>query len=354
MKLWLPLLFSTTLAAQSLATVEVVAKPVERTAAITAEIQPFLSTPVAARVAGYLESISVDRGSAVKQGQTLARVTAPELLAEQSAAEAKVAEIAAQTAEAEVRVATAQLAANRLRSASQTAGAIAANELEQADQAVKVATAAVEALRRAAAAAQARVTTLQQLVALLAVKAPFDGIVTARQAHPGMLVGPAAGPLLHLEQLSRLRIIVAVPEALAATVRPGLRISFRVTAYPGETFSAPISRFAGKLDPTTRTLPVELDFPNPQGRLSPGMYTEVTWPARAGQTLLLVPPTAIASNTERTFVIRVEDGRARYVNVRRGAPAGDLVEVFGPLKQGDRLILRATDEIREGAAIPAR
>ena len=108
------------------------------------------------------------------------------------------------------------------------------------------------------------------------------------------------------------------------------------------------------LDPKTRTMPVELDVANPGAKLAPGMYTEVRWPARSGQQTLLVPLTAVASNTERSFVIRVENGVAKYVNVRKGGTQGELVEVTGALAAGDTVIKRATDEIREGTRIPAK
>src|SRR6185295_4091714 len=98
-------------------------------------------------------------------------------------------------------------------------------------------------------------------------------------------------------------------------------------------------------------MPVELEVRNPDLRLGPGMYPEVQWPVRRPQPSLLLPPTAIVTTTERTFVIRVNNGVAEWVNVSRGARVGDLVEVFGALKDGDLIVRRGTDEIREGARV---
>jgi RND family efflux transporter MFP subunit len=338
--------------AQSLATVQVVSKPVEQIVTLTAEIFPFQSTSVVARVAGYLESLEVDRGSVVRKGQTIGRLSAPELSAQIAEAQAKSSSILAQAGEQRARLIAAQSTASRLKTASQTAGAIAANELVLADEAVRSAQAALEAIQLSRNAAEAHVRALKDQEAYLTLTSPFDGVVTERLLHPGSLAGPGAGPIVRIEQVNRLRVVVAVPEANFSSVKAGQRVKFSVSGQPGESFSGVVSRVSRTLDAKTRTMPVELDVVNAGGRLAPGMYTEVKWPAKAGQISLLVPATAITANTERSFVIRVENGVARYVNVRKGAVQGDLVEVVGPLAAGDRIIQRATDEIREGSKIP--
>jgi hypothetical protein len=112
-----------------------------------------------------------------------------------------------------------------------------------------------------------------------------------------------------------------------------------------------VGLLAHDLDPKTRTMAVELDVKNPDLRLGAGMYPEVQWPVKRPQASLLVPPTSIVTTTERTFVIRVSNGVAQWVNVSRGARVGDLVEAFGPLKDGDTIVRRGTDEIREGSKV---
>jgi RND family efflux transporter MFP subunit len=342
------------LTAQSLETARVESKPVDRTVTLTAEVLPYQSTEVVARIPGYIESIGVDVGSAVRKGQTIARLTAPELQAQIAEAEAKVATVRAQAGEAQARLAAAESTASRLKTASQTPGAVAANEVVLADEAVKAAKSSLETVERSRAAAEAQVKAVKELAAFLTVTAPFDGVVTERVLHPGALAGPAAGPIVKVEQVGRLRIVVAVPEANVASVRTGQSVEFSVTGYPGEVFRGVVSRVSRIVDPKTRTMPVELDFVNAGGKVAPGMYTEVKWPAARGAVKLLVPATAVTSNTERAFVIRVEGGVAKYVNVRRGPAQGDLVEISGPIQAGDIVIKRATDEIREGTRVPAR
>ena len=354
MRWWIAAIAASGLVAQSLETARVEAKPVDRFVTLTAEIQPYQSTAVIARVAGYIEKIDVDRGSAVRKGQTIAVLSAPELKAQMAEGQAKAAAVRAQSGEMRARKTAAQSTANRLKTASQTPGAISANELIQADEAVAAAVAALEGSQFAENAAQSQVRSLQDLASYLIVTAPFDGVVTERLLHPGSLAGPSAGPIVRIDQVSRLRVIVAIPETYLSSIRAGQRVVFSVTGYPGETFQGAVSRISRILDPKTRTMPVELDVINPSGKLAPGMYTEVRWPAKSGQTTLLVPATAVTSNTERSFVIRVENGAAKYVNVRKGPAQGELVEVSGALTAGDVVIRRATDEIREGARIPIK
>jgi multidrug efflux pump subunit AcrA (membrane-fusion protein) len=100
-------------------------------------------------------------------------------------------------------------------------------------------------------------------------------------------------------------------------------------------------------------MPVELDVQNKDQLLAPGMYAAVSWPIRSSQQALLVPRTSVVTTTERTFVIRDKNGRAEWVDVRKGPTDGDLIQVFGPLKPGERVVKRATDELREGTPLGA-
>jgi RND family efflux transporter MFP subunit len=321
------------------------------------EFLPYQSVQVSARVNGYVEKVDVDRGSVVKKGHLLAVLSAPEMDAQLAEAESKVQSTDSQRVEAEARLISAKSTHDRLKTASATPGAVAGNELVLAENAVAAAQALVRTQESAKRAAQAAVDAIRDLKNYLRVTAPFDGIITERYVHPGALVGPganSAGPLLKLEQISRLRLVVAVPESDVGAVRTGTHVTFTVPAFPGETFTGSIARIPRSMDPKTRTMAVELDVFNSKGRLAPGMYPEVSWPVNRGRASLLVPPSSIVTTTERTFVIRVENGRAGWVNVRRGSPAGDLVEVYGDLREGDQIVRRATDEIRNGSPVQVK
>jgi RND family efflux transporter MFP subunit len=156
---------------------------------------------------------------------------------------------------------------------------------------------------------------------------------------------------LVLQQISTLRLVVAVPEEDAGMIVAGAKVDFRVPAFPERAFSGVVARSAHALDQKTRTMAVELDVMNDNGLLSPGMYPTVKWPIRRSQSALLVPRTSVVTTTERTFVIRENNGRAEWVDVKTGSSDGDLVEVMGPLHVRDKIVKRATDEIREGSPL---
>lgn len=337
----------------SVEVVRVVSKAVERQVKLPGEFQPYLAVPIFAKVIGFVKSVNVDRGSVVKQGQLLATLEAPEMLAQLAEAQSKAQAIELQRAEAEAKLASAQSTYDRLKAASATPGVVAENDVVVAQKSVEAAQALVHSYDNSVKAAQAQVQVIRDLEQYLQIRAPFEGIITERNVHPGALVGPGSGstPLLRLHHVWRLRLVVAVPEALVGGIVKGARVPFTVPAYPGEQFSGTVSLSAHDLDPKTRTMAVEIDVRNPDMRLGAGMYPEVQWPVRRPHASLLVPPTSIITTTERTFVIRVNNGVAEWVNVGRGARVGDLVEVFGPLKDGDTIVRRGTDEIREGTRI---
>lgn len=332
--------------------VPVIAKPVSRMVDLPAEVQPFLAVSLHAKVSGYVERILVDRGSAVKQGDLLVELSAPEMTTQIAEAESRVQTAVSDRVQAEAQLAGAQANWERLKKAAETPGAVAGNEVVQAEKLVDAAKAAMQAKAQAVQSAEAVVRMQKDRAAYLRITAPFEGVVTERRVHPGALVGPGAdSALLDLQQVSRLRIVVAVPEEYAGTIAHGTRVEFRVPAWPDRPFTGTIARSAHALDPKTRTLPIELDAQNPDGALAPGMYPSVKWPVRRTRPALFVPRTAVVTTTERTFVVRAKNGKAEWVNVVKGAADGDLVEISGALQPGDLVIKRATDEMRDGMAL---
>jgi membrane fusion protein, multidrug efflux system len=351
----IPLLWAGTLSAQApVEVVRVVSKAVERQAKLPGEFRPYLGVPVHAKVTGFVEKVEVDRGSVVKKDQVLAILVAPEMKAQIAEAQSKAQAIELQRAEAEAKLAAAESTYERLKAASATPGVIAGNDLIVAEKGVEAAQAMVRSYEGSLKAAEASVKSLQELERYLTITAPFDGVIVERDVHPGALVGPSSAPLLKLEQVTRLRLVVAVPEALVGGIVKGARVSFTLPALPGETFQGVVSRIAHSLDEKTRTMAVELDVSNPGMRLAPGMYPEVLWPVRKPRPSLLVPPTSIVTTTERTFVIRVRDDVAEWVTVTRGAAVRDLVEVYGPLQDGELVVRRGSDELREGTRVKAQ
>jgi len=157
--------------------------------------------------------------------------------------------------------------------------------------------------------------------------------------------------LLRLVETDRLRLVVPVPEAYTSDLTGGRNVSFSVAAYPGEIFSGSVARIARTVDVATRTMAIEMDVANKDGRLAPGTFCQVQWSVRRSSPSLFVPGTSIVSTTDRTFVIRIRGDRAEWVDVHTGLASGSSVEVFGDLHPGDEIAGQGTDELRPGTTV---
>jgi RND family efflux transporter MFP subunit len=339
--------------------VRVVQKPLDVQLSLPGELIPYQAVAIYARVTGFVRSVRVDRGSRVRTGELLAELEAPELLAQRAEAQSKL-----QAAEAQLGVARSKAEADagtydRLRAAAAVPGVVAGNDVLIAEKAVESSRSQVAAAQQNIEAARQALNAIRELESYLRVTAPFDGVVTERNVHPGALVGPAGGqgaaaPLMRLVDTSRLRLVVPVPEAYSAEVQPETAIPFSVAAYPGQTWSGTVARIARSVDVGTRTMAVELDVVNRDGRLAPGTFCQVRWPVRRAEPSLFVPTGSVANTTDRTFVIRIRDGKTEWVDVKTGLTSGPLVEVFGDLRAGDEIAGRGTDELRPGTEVRTR
>lgn len=323
-----------------------------RTITLPAELNPYLQADIEARVPGYIERVLVDRGSNVRRGQLLVLLSAPELTAQTAAAESILHQAEADESQAEAEAAAIESTFERLQEASKTPGAIAGNELVQAEKQRDAARSLVQSRKAAIRAAQEKLRATKETESYLRVTAPFDGKITDRFVHPGMLVPANTNtPLLKLQQIDHLRLTVPVPETYVGHIVRGASVNFHIAAQPGKMYMAKIARIASALDSQNRTMMVELDAYNKDGTLAPGMYPSVDWPVSSAEPLLLVPSTSVVTTTERTFVITAVYGHAHWVDVRKGAVFGDQVAIRGNIKPGERILKRASDEIREGAPL---
>jgi membrane fusion protein, multidrug efflux system len=302
---------------------------------LPAELEAWQQVAIYPKVQGFIEEVPVDRGSIVRKGQLLARLSAPELLA--------------QTAQAEATTAGDQATYRRLVKASETPGATSKNQVELAEQAYL--------------ADSERVRSLKTLAGYLTITAPFDGIISERNVHPGALVGPpseplaSAVPLLRLQEVSHLRLVVPVPQADADAVDDGAQVRFEVSAWPGRYFTAIVRRVSHSIDPATRTMPVEADYYQRQYLLDPGMFVEVLWPVVERTKSLFVPSSAIVQTATRTFVDVVKQGRIRQITVQLGRTMGDSLQVFGKVHEGDQVLANGSQDITDGeqvTAVPVR
>ncbi|MGE5204131.1 MAG: efflux RND transporter periplasmic adaptor subunit [Chlamydiota bacterium] len=349
-------------AAETRAQVEVTAvrsQKLSTTERLPAELLPYETVDIYAKETGFVKSIKVDRGSRVRQGELIAQLEAPELVAKRAQANAMYQSAESQLAAAQAKLAADQATFQHMSAAAKTPGVVAANDLDIAQKAAQSDAANVEALRKTADAAQAGMRAVAQLESYLNITAPFDGQLTTRYVHPGALVGPGGGagaatPIVRIETLTRHRLVVPVPENDIAGVPEGTQVDFNVPSFPGKTFHAPIARISHDVDIKTRTMPVELDVRDPHAVLVPGTFCEVDWPVHRTYATLFVPASAVASNLERTFVIRVRHRRGEWVDVKTGASSGNLIEVFGDLHKGDEVVVHGTDQLRPGTELSPR
>lgn len=362
-------------------TVTVHSANLERTVKIPSELTAFREVAIHPKVHGFIKHVYVDRGSAVKQGQILIEIVAPELEANYQESLAKletvssalvqaqsnVANFKAQKDEAEAKVEAEEANYKRIQYAAQTAGAIAPVDLEAAEKTLQGSRAHVRAAEQAVIGAQSelesqkgRIRSAKQALisvgemrAYLTVRAPFNGTITERNVHEGSLVSSSANStaLLKIQETSKLRLIVPVPEEDIAGIKPGAEMKFTVPAFLGKTFNGYIARISHGLDRKTRTMVIELDVNNPRQELEPGMYAEVVWEMRRPYQTLFVPASAIVSKEDKTYVIRVKNSTAEMLPVSRGQAMGQEVEVVGNLVSGDEVVLDARDDIKTGAKI---
>jgi len=369
----------------SVKVVPVVAQVLNRESRLPADLLAYRDVLIYPKVDGFIDWIGVDRGSHVKRGQLLIKMSAPELSAQtkQGMSQATAAsedvgqvrqELAVVKQQLEAARAKAKASADtydRYKSASAYPGIIAGNDLEIAQKTAEGDAANVKALENKVSALIAQSESFEskhkaalqaarstgEIESYLNIPAAFDGVISERNVHEGSFVHPPTAdttskPLLRLQQLSLLRLVVPVPETDVAGIVPGATVPFSVSAFPGETFEGVVKRIADSVDVGTRTMAVEMDV-DPQNRLTPGMFAEVIWPIRRSQATLFVPESAIVKTTERTFVVRIKNGIADWVDVKPGFSSGELREVFGPLQPGDEVAVRGTDELRAGTSVSA-
>lgn len=340
------------------ATARVESQKLDTTLELPAQVIPYESVDVYPKVTGFIESILVDRGSRIKAGDVIVKLSAPELVAQRSQAEAALHGAEAQLAAARAKLTSDRGTYQHLEAASKTPGVVAGNDLHVAEQSASADDAEVEAAMDSVQAARDALRGTEQLESYLEIGAPFDGVVTQRNLHPGALVGPSSGtsgaqPIVQIEDIGRLRVVVPVPEAYAAGVREGQPVSFTVPTFPNRTYHAPIARISHDIGQNTRTMQVELDFRNNEEQIAPGAFASVDWPIRRPYPTLFVPSTAVTTDLERTFVIRVVQAHAQWVDVKTGVTTNGKVEVFGGLQPDDLVVANATDSIRSGVAIAA-
>lgn len=308
---------------------------------VPGELVAFRDVDIYAKVSGFIKTLKVDVGSEVQQGQLLALAEAPELSAQLASADSRL--------KAQEALSIASKANyERVLEASKFSGAVSKNDVDQALAKRNADLAQLEAAK----SAYREVATLRSY---LEIRAPFSGIISARNASTGAYIGPAGKgsefPLFVLTEQKRLRLVIAVPEAYTGYVDQNNEVSFTVKTFPDKKFTGKVKRLSGALDKRLRSERVEVDVVNNDKKLLPGMIAEVSLPLPTKSSTFIVPKSAVVNSTTGVFVIRVKDHKAEWVPVKRGLEADNKMEVFGSLTEGDQLITTAGEEIRDGSPV---
>lgn len=302
--------------------------PPERVVSLPAEVRADRRAVLYAKVSGYVKKLLVDRGEKVKEGQVLAVLESPDLEAQVAAAEAEV-----------------MLRRQQLQRAQRLAGkSISENDLQQAEESVKIAQSALDRAR-----VQKGYDTL---------RAPFAGTITARYADPGALLPAATGstggaqPLLEIAQLDRLRVALQLGQDDAARVRAGDPVSLKID--PSKPpLVARISRIAQSLDARSRTMLCEIDLVAPPPGLYPGAFVQASVTLH-GEPRPLVPAEALVAQAGQTYVAMIQDGKVKLQRVRVGNDDGSIVEVLEGLHGGEYVALNLGTDVPDGAPVRAQ
>lgn len=335
---------------------------------IAGEFLPYQEVEVHAKVAGYLRKINVDIGDRVHTGQVLATLEVPELSAQVQGADAGVRHSQEEIIHARNEVSRAEAnhvalhaAAMRLKQAATLRpGLIAEQELDDAEAKDRESEAQVDAAKSAVSAAQQQLEIsraghlqLTSMSEYTRIVAPFDGVVTWRYADTGALVQSGTSnsnsqPVVKLAEIGTLRLRVPVPESVAPSIRVGSSADIAVQA-TGEHFTGKVSRMTDALDRSTRTMQVEIDVPNKDYKLSPGMFANVVLDVQSRPDALTVPTQAVnrQNNTASVYVVDPENRIARR-DIQIGLDGADRVEVTSGLREGDKVVLGSFGSLQAG------
>lgn len=302
---------------------------------LPAQLAAYQEVSIFPKVNGYVKTVLVDIGSKVSKGALLMELEAPELA--DAALQAKE-----RFARSKVDFTIDKERYNRLLEAAKTAGAISPLDLSTFK-------AKMEADSVLCNAEKANWQMQQTMMGYLRVTAPFSGIITERNVHPGALVNASGKdkPMLELKQANLLRLQVDIPEAIAANLKNKDTVSFYVSALQGKKLTGFIIRSSMNVNAQYRSERMEVDVPNKDAALAPGMFADVVLYSNGNIAALNVPKSAVVISTERKYVLMVNGDKITKVDVTTGNATADKIEVYGALSEGAKVIAVANDEIKE-------
>src|SRR5688572_4465976 len=300
---------------------------------------------VAPRTAGRLLNVNVQMGDRVRRGQVLAKVEDREIVEQVRAAEAsqEVAKATIRQREADLNVAKLNFDRSKNLFERQL---LAKQALDDAESRYLAAEAQLDLSRAQLSANAARLEELRINLQHTSVASPVDGFVASRMVDPGAMVNTNTA-IASVVDISRLRLVVNVVEKDLRMVSPGDVAEVEVDAYPGEKFHGKIARVAPVLDPATRTAAMEVEIPNTDNRLKPGMYARINLTVEERKNALVAPKNAVIDfENKRGVWMPNEENRAQFVPVELGIDGGDQIEILGGIKEGDKFVTTGAAAVR--------
>lgn len=314
------------------------ADSVHKQITLPGDLLPNENAQIRAKVQGYIKKLNVDIGSKVSKGQVLALIDAPEI-------NTRVQELNEKVKAAQSRYLSSKDYFERIHTASQSDGVIAPSELQRTKNQMMADSSEYNAALFAA-------SSYWQIGNYLAVIAPYNGIITKRNIVVGSFVGNAnEKPLFELEDNSKLRLQIAVPEIYTNAVLIENSGELTTRSLPDKKFKAKLVRKAGSIDEATRSEIWEFEVPNVTGELKAGSYADVKLRFLRSQPSPVVPVSAVVTTLERKFVIKISDNTTHWIDVRTGFNMGEKLEIFGDVKAGDTIVLRANEELKAGTKV---
>jgi RND family efflux transporter MFP subunit len=324
-------------------------KPSERE--LAAEVVPNQEAAIHPRVQGYLETVPVDRGDRVKKGDVLAKIAVPDLEKELAQEEAELALQPLEVALDQAKLSWREAVWRRLNeTASKAPGLVNRDVLDEARGAYEAAKAGLETSQARGAALRAALEKTRAMIELATLRAPFDAVVTERWVDPGHMAQPAVTKVLHLVQVDPVRVRFHLPQTDVAYILPECRarIEFPFADAAGNPIEAPLSRLYWSLNPETKTMSTEVDLPNPQGAIRPGMYArvrlEIDRPPAEGGAKKKPRPVEKAEHS----VLVVRSGAVVKVPVEIGQEDGIEFEVRKGLSGDEEVIIAGKNLVSHG------
>ena len=321
--------------------------------ALPATTTAFEAANIFARTSGYIEKRYVDIGDRLKAGALLAEITAPELDHQIAQAEATLAQYQATLQQTQASRELAEVT-NARDSKLVTQGWLTLQQGDNDRLTLKAQQAAVGVAQANIAAQEAQIRVLQQQKAYQRVVAPFDGVITQRNIDNGSLVTSGSTFMFTLMHSDVIRTMVFVPQDEAFGLAPGVDAVVRVPEIPDRSFPGKVTRIASALQPGSRTLLTEIDVPNPDGALSPGIYCTVELSVPRKTPSMIIPGDAVVFDQDGLHVAVVENGAAHLQKITIARDLGTEVEVHDGVKPGDQVILNPMVDLVEGAKVAVR